>query len=148
VNKNCMKTQRKNEEYYLLGYNAVQSVKCQPTFRRNISPPSSGSKNKLSKKAAWKQVASRARLILRPWRWRQYVPPKRRLTFNGLHGSENLKSYIKTHCLRISYERKSQILFSTLHIVNMGTSCHRYNVQEIFRLHMEWFIETKLDTKV
>jgi hypothetical protein len=27
-----------------------------------------------------------ARLILRPRRWRRYVPPKRRLTFNGLHG--------------------------------------------------------------
>jgi hypothetical protein len=27
-----------------------------------------------------------ARLILRPWRWRVYVPLKRRLTFNGLHG--------------------------------------------------------------
>jgi hypothetical protein len=26
-----------------------------------------------------------AELILRPWRWRWYVPPKRRLTFNGLH---------------------------------------------------------------
>jgi hypothetical protein len=24
-------------------------------------------------------------LILRPWRWRRYIPPKRRLTFNGLH---------------------------------------------------------------
>jgi hypothetical protein len=27
-----------------------------------------------------------ARLILRPWKWRLYVPPKRRLTSNGLHG--------------------------------------------------------------
>jgi hypothetical protein len=27
-----------------------------------------------------------ARLILGPWRWRRQVPPKRRLTFNGLHG--------------------------------------------------------------
>jgi hypothetical protein len=27
-----------------------------------------------------------ARLIFRPWRWRRYVPPKRRLFFNGLHG--------------------------------------------------------------
>jgi hypothetical protein len=27
-----------------------------------------------------------AELIRRPWRWRRYVPPKRRLTFNGLHG--------------------------------------------------------------
>jgi hypothetical protein len=25
-------------------------------------------------------------LIPRPWRWRWHVPPKRRLTFNGLHG--------------------------------------------------------------
>jgi hypothetical protein len=41
-------------------------------------------------------------LISRPWRWSRYVPPKRRLTFNGLHGVsldshrfENLKSYGK-----------------------------------------------------
>jgi hypothetical protein len=27
-----------------------------------------------------------APLILRPWRWRRYDPPKCRLTFNGLHG--------------------------------------------------------------
>jgi hypothetical protein len=27
-----------------------------------------------------------ARIILRLWRWRRLVPPKRRLTFNGLHG--------------------------------------------------------------
>jgi hypothetical protein len=27
-----------------------------------------------------------ARLILRPWWWRWHVPPKRLLTFNGLHG--------------------------------------------------------------
>jgi hypothetical protein len=25
-------------------------------------------------------------LFLRPWRWRRYVTPKRRLTLNGLHG--------------------------------------------------------------
>jgi hypothetical protein len=24
--------------------------------------------------------------IFKPWRWRRHVPPKRRLTFNGLHG--------------------------------------------------------------
>jgi hypothetical protein len=41
------------------------------SFRRNLSPPSWG-----SNKPAWTQVTSR--------RW--YVPPKRRLTFNGLHG--------------------------------------------------------------
>jgi hypothetical protein len=30
------------EEIYLLGYNAVQPVKSQPKFRKNVSPPSSG----------------------------------------------------------------------------------------------------------
>jgi hypothetical protein len=53
----------------------------------------------------WKQVASRAeqsraeqsayhllsccylsRLILRPWIWKQYIPPKRQLSFKGPHG--------------------------------------------------------------
>jgi hypothetical protein len=49
------------EEYHHLGYNAVQSVDSQPTFRRNISPPSSGPKHKPSKKATWKHRESRAK---------------------------------------------------------------------------------------
>jgi hypothetical protein len=32
------------EEYYHLGYNTLQTVESQPTFRRNLSPPSSGPK--------------------------------------------------------------------------------------------------------
>jgi hypothetical protein len=35
---------------YLLGYNAVYFTKSQETFRRNVSPPSSASKNKPYKK--------------------------------------------------------------------------------------------------
>jgi hypothetical protein len=41
------------EGFYLLGYNAVQCVESQLTFRRNISPSSSGSNNKSSKKREW-----------------------------------------------------------------------------------------------
>jgi hypothetical protein len=38
------------------------------------------------------------KLILRPWRWRRYVPPKRQLTFNGLHGivSQKIEVFITT----------------------------------------------------
>jgi hypothetical protein len=41
-----------------MGYNAVQFVKSQPTFRKKISPPSLVSKNKPNKKPAGKQVAT------------------------------------------------------------------------------------------
>jgi hypothetical protein len=36
--------------------------------------------------------------ILLPWGWRRYVPPKRRLTFNGLHGviSQKIQVFITT----------------------------------------------------
>jgi hypothetical protein len=63
------------------------SVESQPTFRRNISPPS-WSRDLLSRRYL-------ARLNLRPWRWRRYIRPKRRLTFNGLHG-------VKTTVVRTS----------------------------------------------
>jgi hypothetical protein len=40
------------EEFYLLGYNAMQSNESQKTFWRNMSPPSSRSRNKPCKKPA------------------------------------------------------------------------------------------------
>jgi hypothetical protein len=45
------------ENFYLLGYNTVQSIESQPTFRMNTSPSSSELKNKPSKIPAWRQVA-------------------------------------------------------------------------------------------
>jgi hypothetical protein len=54
----------------LLRYNVIYSVESQPTFRRNISLPSSGSNDKPSKKESCKQVARRRKCR----------------TFNRLHG--------------------------------------------------------------
>jgi hypothetical protein len=34
----------------------------------------------------WQAELTYSRFILRSRRWRRYVPPKRRSTFNGLHG--------------------------------------------------------------
>jgi hypothetical protein len=52
------------EELHPLGYNAVYFVESQPTFRRNVLPPFSGSNIKPSNKSAWKQVASVADFFL------------------------------------------------------------------------------------
>jgi hypothetical protein len=81
-----------NERHCLLLYDAVYSVESQPTFRRNISPP-------FSLLATCFHAGFLLNFFLRRWRWRRYVPPKRRLTFNGLHivishRCENLRSYM------------------------------------------------------
>jgi hypothetical protein len=36
-------------------------------------------------------LAGLLNLFLRPWRWRRYVPPRRRLKLNGLHGAISQK---------------------------------------------------------
>jgi hypothetical protein len=56
----------------------------QPTFRSNMSSPSSGSKSNPNSYLLSRWLL--AWFILRPAGWRRNVPPKRRLTFNGLHG--------------------------------------------------------------
>jgi hypothetical protein len=58
------------------------------TYRLHLQ----GRKNKFSKKPAWMQVASL------PWWWRWYVPSKRRLALNGLHGviSQKIVLFITT----------------------------------------------------
>jgi hypothetical protein len=74
----CTHFELNSQEFCFLGYSTMQSFESQSTFSRNMSPPFSGSKYKPSKKPAWKHVA----LLATCFR----VPPKRQLTFNGLHG--------------------------------------------------------------
>jgi hypothetical protein len=67
-----------NEEFYLLGYNAMQSVKIQRRF---------GSACRLLSHSFLPS------LIVWRWRWRRHALPKRRLSFNGLHdviGAHNI----------------------------------------------------------
>jgi hypothetical protein len=67
------------EKFWFLGYNTVQPVKSQATFRSNISHPSSGSQNRPSNKPELKQ---NNRWIwadctaLYPRRWQSSQPPK------------------------------------------------------------------------
>jgi hypothetical protein len=70
------------EEYYLLGYNVVES---QPTFRRNISPPTCFHSGFLFGKFFDPEDGGD-------------VPPKRRLIFNGLYGviSQKIVLFITT----------------------------------------------------
>jgi hypothetical protein len=121
------------------------SVESQPTFRRYISPQSSGSKNKLSKKPAWKQVASRA---FRPWRWRRYVPPKRRLTFNGLHGViyvfENIVLFVSFTCYQNRYSVELGITLGNIlciRVVSYKRSWYLSNFGIpgiMYRVFMQW----------
>jgi hypothetical protein len=54
----------RNEEYRLLGHNAVWFAESQPKFRRNTLSLFSGCKNKARKIPAWKQVESKANGLL------------------------------------------------------------------------------------
>jgi hypothetical protein len=68
-------------------------------------PPSSVSKNKPREKPAGLAACSKlvfAFLILRSWRWKRYVPPKRRLTFNELYNLR--RSWESSFSIDTSYD--------------------------------------------
>jgi hypothetical protein len=57
----------------------------------------------------------KAELFLPPWRWRWYVPPKRRLTFNGLDGvmSKNIVVFKNGFCL--TFHKSKFTSFAIVH---------------------------------
>jgi hypothetical protein len=67
---------------FLVGFEVLATVVMKNSVFWDITPCS-----QLKVKAASNSLSRwfLARLIPRPWRWRRHVPPKRRLTFNGLH---------------------------------------------------------------
>jgi hypothetical protein len=82
------------EECGLLGCVAVW-ILCKPTFRKDVSPPSSGQKNPRTRnqRAIYSHLLTlvpRSRICL-PWRWRRHVPPKRRFT-PDLNGDTSRKT--------------------------------------------------------
>jgi hypothetical protein len=92
-----------NKSTGLLCFNAVHFVDS-PKFRRNISPPSSGSKNNVSKSSADGRDKLLISCLAYPYLpvicfmvvsclvyssaliLRRHIPPKRWVIFNGLHG--------------------------------------------------------------
>jgi hypothetical protein len=72
------------KQYYLLECDTVQSGRSSQMNRKNVLRPSSGSDNKqLCMLPTWSWFL--VWLTLRPWRWKEYVPPKRWWTSIGLH---------------------------------------------------------------
>jgi hypothetical protein len=77
-----------DNEFYLLGYNAVYSVERRPTCRRNMSPPYSGPKKSAEQENSVKGGGKFATLKMKA-----ICPLKRRLTLNGLHGANPRRWY-------------------------------------------------------
>jgi hypothetical protein len=80
------------EEYDLMGYNAVQSVESQPTFRRNILPPALTllSCSAYFSTLKMEAICSSVTLVDFQWATQRYIPQDSTL---HNHHCENLKSY-------------------------------------------------------
>jgi hypothetical protein len=78
-----------------------------------------------------------ARLI-RPWRWMRYVPPKRRLTFNGLHGviSHRCENFKILHC-PVKVHRRFRRTYC-FHHQGQRVSQARTRLQPAFFCFLEW----------
>jgi hypothetical protein len=112
---------------YLSGCNAVQSGENQQTFRRNISPPSSGSKQEIiTKQTAIMPACSL--LTLWPRRLRRHFPPKHKLNFTWLHGVifQNVEFFIGNRCENL---KSGNAVSSFIEIFNIYSLClQRFSV--------------------
>jgi hypothetical protein len=82
------------KKFIFLGFEVLSPVVMKGSVIWGVTPCRMLNDNRLSvchllsrRFSAW--------LILRPWRWRQHIPPKLCLTFNGLHGviSQKIKLF-------------------------------------------------------
>jgi hypothetical protein len=67
------------QQFCFLAYNAVYYVESQQTFRRNMTPPPSRSKNKPRNK-------NKREAGIKQSSWSRHVPPEHWFTSDGLHG--------------------------------------------------------------
>jgi hypothetical protein len=104
------------------------SVQSQHEFSSNTSPPLLGLKNKAQKQpliSVWCLVHAGFffALFFDPeWRWRQHVPPKRRM-FKGLHGviSQTVEESFTAMCFSIS---KCWYIFTTEYNAHWNSTFH------------------------
>jgi hypothetical protein len=64
--------------------------------------------------------------ILQPWRWRRYVPPKRRVPLNALHGVISQKKILFKAVCVLNFEAKRRVFyfhftgFLSVHIISVN----------------------------
>jgi hypothetical protein len=81
---------------YFVGFEVLRATVMRSSIFWDIRPCSPLKVNQSSRSCHLVSRWFLACLILRTWRWRRNVPPKRRLTFDGLHGviSQKIELFI------------------------------------------------------
>jgi hypothetical protein len=93
-----------------------------PKFQMNILPQSSVSNKPRNIQICVEAYHLHSRwylalFIVLPWRWRRYISPKHRLTFNGLHGDISRAMVALNLYLSITLERLERLQPNLVHIL-------------------------------